>query len=453
MNQESGAFTGAGFFLSGIMSPDMHPARNPALAESLGAASSTNAPKPSFAAFRNPGFRVFVLGSAAAMMADNVEHVISYWVTFRKFSSPALGGFAVISHWLPFLLFSIHAGRLADRFDPRRIIQLGMVLFMAVSVAWGILLLTDTLQIWHAVILLTLHGIAGVLWTPASMLLLHDIVSTDQLQSAVRLNATGRYLGMLLGPAVGSGLLLWLGPSYGLFANVLIYLPLTLWLWKAPYGPRFRTERPASSPPNRGLADVVATLGAVRDNPTIIFMTLLAGGASFFVGNSYQAQMPGFAAALGHGDPGVTYGMLLAADAAGALTAGIALESRGLLKAQARTAVVLAMLWCSALGTFALTSSYPVALLLLFVAGFMELSFSSMAQTLVQVNAPVALRGRVIGVYSMASLGLRMFSGMTVGMLGAAIGIHWSLALSAVTLLTLISIVATSVSSRRSEPA
>jgi MFS family permease len=384
------------------------------------------------------------------MLADNVEHVISYWVVFRKFSSPALGGFAVISHWLPYLLFSIHAGRLADRFDPRRIIQLGMLLFMGVSIAWGALFLTDTLQIWHAVVLLTLHGLAGVLWSPASMLLLHDIVPVEQLQSAVRLNATGRYLGMLLGPAVGSGLLLWLGPAYGLFANVLIYLPLTLWLWKAPYGPQFRIEHPVAAPPNRGFADVIATLRAVRGNPTIVFMTLLAGGASFFVGNSYQAQMPGFAAALGHGDPGVTYGMLLAADAAGALTAGIALESRGLVRASTRTAVILAMLWCTALGAFAMTSHYALALLLLFIAGFMELSFSSMAQTLVQVNAPPALRGRVIGVYSMASLGLRMFSGVTVGMLGAILGIHWSLALSAVVLLTLTSIVAATVATRRS---
>ena len=41
------------------------------------------------------------------MMADNIEHVISYWVAFEKFQSPTLGGFAVISHWLPFLLFSV----------------------------------------------------------------------------------------------------------------------------------------------------------------------------------------------------------------------------------------------------------------------------------------------------------------------------------------------------------
>jgi MFS family permease len=371
------------------------------------------------------------------MMADNVEHVISYWVVFQKFASPALGGFAVISHWLPFLLFSIYTGALADRFDPRRIIQLGMVLFMGVSLAWGVLFMTQTLQMWHAMVLLVLHGIAGVLWGPASMLLLHDIVPDDQLQSAVRLNSSARYLGMLLGPAVGSGLLLALGPGVGLFANVLIYLPLTIWLWKAPYGPRFRAVKPVKAAANRGFADVFATLRAVADNRPIVFMTILAGGTSFFVGNSYQAQMPGFASGLGHGDPGLTYGALLAADAAGALAAGMILESRGLLRARPETAVILAMLWCLALAGFAMTSLYVLALLLLFIAGFMELSFNSMAQTLVQVNAPPHLRGRVIGVYSMAGMGLRMFSGMTVGMLGAVIGIHWSLALSALVLLGL----------------
>jgi MFS family permease len=371
------------------------------------------------------------------MMADNVEHVISYWVVFQEFASPALGGFAVISHWLPFLLFSVYAGALADRFDPRRIIQLGMVLFMGVSLAWGVLFLTETLQMWHAMVLLVLHGVAGVLWNPASMLLLHDIVPDDQLQSAVRLNSSARYLGMLLGPAVGSGLLLLLGPGYGLLANVLIYLPLTLWLWKAPYGPRFRAVQPLAVTVNRGLADIIATLRAVADNRTIIIMTVLAGGTSFFVGNSYQAQMPGFAAELGHGDPGLTYGALLAADAAGALAAGLVLESRGLLRPRPETAVMLAMLWCLALAGFAMSSLYLLALPLLFIAGFMELAFNSMAQTLVQLNAPPSLRGRVIGVYSTAGLGLRMFSGITVGMLGAMIGIHWSLALSALVLLGL----------------
>jgi MFS family permease len=383
------------------------------------------------------GFRIYFITTALAMLADNIEHVISYWVIFQKFHSPTLGGFAVISHWLPFLTLSMYSGALADRFDPRRIIQVGMLLFMGVSFAWGVLFMTGALEQWHARVLLVIHGCAGVLWGPASQLLLHDIVAEEQLPSAVRLGATARYLGMLSGPAVGGALLIGLGPYQGIFVNSLIYLPMILWLWKAPYGPRFRQDQPARGGV-RGFGEVLATLRSIHDNPTVLCMTLLAGAAALFIGNAYQAQMPGFAHDLGHGDPGVSYSMLLAADAAGALLAGFALERLRLFRVSPRTACTLAAAWCCALAAFALTSLYPIALVLLLIAGFVELSFNSMAQALVQLSAPPAIRGRVIGVFSMAASGMRTFSGFTVGMLGGLIGIHKSLGFSALALLATV---------------
>jgi MFS family permease len=384
---------------------------------------------------RHAGFRPYFAFSALAMMADSVEHVISYWILFQKFHSPALGGFAMLSHWLPFLFFSVWSGALADRFDPRRIIQLGMALFMLASLGWGILFLTDELEIWHAMVLLVIHGFAGVFWQPASQLLIHDIVGPGELQSAVRLNATSRWLGLLLGPAVGAGIMIAFGPAWGILLNVLIYVPLVWWLWRAPYGPKFREEKPAPRLPFRGFSDITQTVKDVSKNPVIVAMLLLAGGASLFVGNGYQAQMPEFAHDLGHGDPGATYSMLLAADAAGALIAGLLLEGRGLLPAKVRSALLLAMLWCCAIAGFAATTSYPLALALLLAAGFLELSFNAMAQTLVQLNAPAQVRGRVIGLYGMSALGMRAFSGVTIGFAGNVIGIHWSLALSALALL------------------
>ncbi len=365
------------------------------------------------------------------MMADSIEHVISYWMVFQKFQSPALGGFAVLSHWLPYLFFSVISGALADRFDPRRLIQIGMALFMGASLGWGYFFLTDSLEIWHAQVLLVVHGFAGVLWSPASQLLIHDIAGKDHLQSAVRLNATARYMGLLLGPAVGGAILLALGPVNGILFNAAIYLPLVIWLWKAPYGPRFRTAPAAPRPALRGLADVISTARVVGGNPVLLSMCLLAACASFAIGNSYQAQMPGFARDLGHGDVGILYSMLLAADATGALAAGIALEGSGALQARARTAFLLVMGWCVALAVFATTSVYIVALMALFVAGFTELAFSSMAQALVQLNAPDQIRGRVIGLYTVSALGMRAFSGVTVGLGGTLVGIHWSLAFSA----------------------
>ena len=234
-----------------------------------------------------------------------------------------------------------------------------------------------------------------------------------------------------MGPAIGGAIMLAAGPSAGIFVNVLFYLPLLIWLSKAPY---IRARTPGAV---RGFIEIWSTMRAIAGNRTIVSMTLLAGGASLFVGNAYQAQMPEFADHLGHGHAGVGYSMLLAADAAGALLAGFVLESRALLQPRPRTAFILAMLWCCAIGGFAIAESYPLAFALLFVAGFLQLAFAAMGQALVQISAPAEIRGRVIGLYSMSSLGLRAFSGVTVGILGSVIGIHWSLALSAMALLAI----------------
>jgi MFS family permease len=385
-------------------------------------------------ALSHPGFRVFFICVAAVMTADFGEHVISYWVIFEKFKSTWLGGFAVISHWLPFLVLSIPSGALGDRFDTRRIIQVGMVIFAGVSLAWGVLFYTGKLEMWHACVLLVIHGMAGVLWNPATQLLLYDMVGPTQLPSAVRLVATARNLGMLAGPAIGTALL-HLGPANGIFLNALIYLPMILWLWKAPYGPRFRKDTTAPVRPIKGLADIIDTLRVVASNRTLTSMTLLAGGASLFIGNAYQAQMPQLAHDLGQGQANYMYTLLIGADAFGAILAAVVLESRGFLPLTPRTALVLAMVWCGALAGFAMSTFYPIAVALLVVAGFMELSFNSMAQALVQLNAPVNMRGRIVGVFVMSALGMRTFSGVTVGVVGSLIGVHYSIALAACFLL------------------
>jgi MFS family permease len=181
-------------------------------------------------------------------------------------------------------------------------------------------------------------------------------------------------------------------------------------------------------------------------------MTILAGAASFFVGTAYQAQMPNFATDLGHGNAGLSYAALAVADAAGGLIAALILESRGLLMPRVPTALLLCMLWCGTLGVFALTHSYALSLTALFCAGSLELSFGAMAQALVQINAPTALRGHVIGVFVMAALGLRFVSGFTVGIIGAVMGVHRSLALSAAALFALIAVLFTWQALRPSAP-
>jgi MFS family permease len=382
------------------------------------------------------------------MMADNIEHVITYWVLWEKFHSPALAGFQVISHWLPFLFFSVYFGGLADRFDCRRVIQAAQTLFALVSVAWGVLFLTDSLEVWSACVLLVLHGLAGSLWGPAEQLMLHDFVGADEVPSAVRLNATFKSLGVLFGPVIGSALLLGLGPTAGIFANVAFYLPLTFFLFRT----RFTGHSRDGGEPRRrmGIVDSVRVLRQVSANRTLVSMIILGGLGSFFVGASMQSSMPIFAGDLGAGSAGTAYGILLFANGAGGVIGGILLEATGRLRPTVAAAVFSTGIYGLSTLLFAVSTNYPLSVLLLVIGGIANLASMSIGQTLVQLLAPAADRGRVIGVYGMSANGLRFGSGITVGLFGAVVGIHWSLALSAAALC--VGTVLAGISARRGRP-
>jgi len=295
-----------------------------------------------FGALYHRDYRRYFLLALLGMTAESVEHVTSYWVIFESFHSPTLGGFAVISHWVPYLIFSVYAGALADRFDCRRLIQVAQGLLMLVSLAWGALFLTGTLRAWHAAALLMVHGMAGVIASPPIQLIVHDIVGAEHLASAIRLNAISRYFSMLVGPAVGGGLMLALGPGVALLVNVLLYLPLTLYLFRMPYTGH-RGEGGALRQAARfSFTEARQILAEVRSEPRIIRMIVLAGATSFFVGSAFQAQMPEYAHHHGSEEADVWYSVLFGANAAGAVIGAVILESVAVFQGGARAAIVCA---------------------------------------------------------------------------------------------------------------
>jgi MFS family permease len=400
-----------------------------------------------FAALRNPSCRIYLVGGMLSMMADNIEHVITYWVLWERFHSTALTGFEVISHWLPFFLLSPYFGALADRHDCRRLIQGAQLLFMSVSVGWGVLFVTGSLRVWNACVLLILHGTAGSLWGPAEQLMLEDFVGPAELPSAIRLNATARSLGILLGPVVGSALLFGLGPVHGIFANVLIYLPMTALMARTKFTGHLREGYVPR--PRLTVLGAVRVFRKVSKDSVIVAMLALAGLASFFVGAAIQTAMPAIAGT------GTVYSVLLFANGLGGVLGGLMLEGTGWLRPSVRTASWSTAVYGGSTALFAFCHNYIAAAFLLVVGGVAALANMSITQTVVQLRAPREERGQVIGLYGTSANGLRMGSGLTVGFLGAIAGLRWSLGVSAMALCAGTALVAlwVAVNARRQQAA
>jgi MFS family permease len=275
------------------------------------------------------------------------------------------------------------------------------------------------------------HGLAGVIAQPSIQLIVHDIVGAEHLASAIRLNAISRYLSMLVGPAIGGGLMLALGPGVALLVNVLLYVPLTLYLFRMRYTGHQGSDG-SPRPARLGLAEAGRLLAEVRSEPRIIRMILLAGATSFFVGTAFQAQMPEYAHHHGSEEADVWYSVLFGANAAGAVIGAIVLETVAILQGGVRGAIVCAAIWGAVMAVFPFVHGYAAAVALLVLAGVFNIAFTSMAQAVVQILAPPGLRGRVVGLFNTSMMGLRAGSGLTVGVLGAVIGVELSLTLSAV---------------------
>ena len=218
--------------------------------------------------------------------------------------------------------------------------------------------------------------------------MLEDFVGPAELPSAIRLNATARSLGVLLGPVVGAALLFGLGPVHGIFANVLIYLPMTTLMART----RFTGHLREGFVPRARLT----ALGAIRvfrrvsKDSVTVSMIVLAGLGSFFIGAAIQVAMPAIAGT------GTAYGVLLFANGLGGVLGGLLLEGTGWLRPSVRTAIWSTAVYGGSTALFALCHNYLAASFLLVVGGVAALANMSITQTVVQLRAPLVAT-QVIG--------------------------------------------------------
>ena len=298
-----------------------------------------------------PHFRYYVSTSGLAMIADNMEHVLGYWVLWQLTGSPFWLGYAVFVHWLPFTLFSLYSGSLADRVSCRWLMQLAQVIYMLVSFSWGLLVLTGSLQLWHMAVLLVIHGMAGLIFTPSSMLVIYEMVGREKLLSAVSLNASLRPVASTLGPAIG-GFLLWsVGPGFGFLINVLFYVPFSIFLLVLPYG------RTVEERKEKGWGFIVGGLTAVRQSPAIMAVMGVVAITALLIGNAVHAFVPAFTERLGVASTG--YSMLLSAHGIGALLGGLFLGWAGTTKLRPAMVTAGVLIWSTLLVAFSLSRISP----------------------------------------------------------------------------------------------
>ena len=381
-----------------------------------------------FSAFEVPLYRQYFVASWISSAGDGMETVIRSLLVLRLAGDQAAFwlGMMVLAHWVPFTVFSLYGGTLADRYDTRKVQLVAQALLFAAGLGVALVTIAGSVTLAWIFGFLLLHGFAGAIGNPAQQTLVHSIVGPERLLSAVSLNSTSRQLSQIVGPAIAGLVFIAFGPGWGLLVNALSFVPLLLLL------ALMRVPRGEILPPQATLEALREGIRFVRTRPRLWALIGVEMLPVVFLGHTFHSLLPLFARdRLGTDELG--YSFLLVASGIGALAAAVWLAYVRERRDPLRLVVIAAGVEMAAILAVALMTSYQLALVLMVLIGATAVVAQALANTTLQLSAPDRIRGRVMGAYSFGTQGTRVVNGPLLGglaqVLGPAIAVAGSAAL------------------------
>lgn len=346
-------------------------------------------------ALRHRNYRLYWFGQLSSVLAQNMEGVAQGWLVLELTNSPLLLGLTGLTFAAPTIALTLLGGVIADRADRRRI----MIVSQSASALSFFLLATfvvlDWIALWHVMALAFVSGCVRAFDRPSRMALLPQMVPKDDIANAVAVGGTIWQLNRLVGPAF-AGMLIYLigiGPTY-YFCFGASLLAVVLWL-----GIRLTAQSTAPAP-GGVMHHMAEGLNYIRANEVYyMFIGMIFFNSAF--GMSYLILMPVFARnVLDVGSQG--FGFLQSVGGAGALAGVLAVAWISHSRGKGRQALFGALAFGLLLIAFAVSKSYPLSLLLAFALGTASQFYMTTISTVLQVNLPNELRGRVMGIYGLA---------------------------------------------------
>jgi len=368
-----------------------------------------------FRSLRSRNVRLFLAGQSVSLIGTWVQQVAMAWLAYRLTGSPFLLGLLAAVGQAPALLLMPIAGSLTDRWSRLRILVVTQALSMALTLGLAAVALGGVVAVWHLVAVGALLGIVGALDVPARQAFVADVVEhRDDLGNAVALHSSVTNAARLIGPSIGGALVAVAGEGVCFLVNGASYGAVLAALVAMRLEPR---AAPDSAPVLRGLQEAGRYAAATRPIGAILLLLALVTLA----GRPYTVLLPVFAVDILHGGP-ETLGWLMAASGSGALIGTLWLSAQRSVGRSGTTIALGAALAGAALVVFALSDLLWVSLALMFLTGFGVMLQLASSNALIQTVVADDKRGRVMGLYTMAFVGLAPVGTLLVGGLASTVG-------------------------------
>ena len=378
-----------------------------------------------FSALRNLDFRIYFAGQLASTSGIWMQSIAQGWLVYQLTHSALWLGIVACATGLPLVLLSPIAGVLVERVSRRHMMLVTQAIQMILAFILAALTVTNTVQIWHIVVLALLLGITNAVDSPARIALTADLVEREQLPSGIALSSILINGSRVIGPAVAGLVLTTLGPSWCFFLNGLSFLAVIASLLAIKDKPMQRLV--AAESPWRQLR---AGLHYALTHTLILPLLLLTANAGL-LGIGVLTLTPAYAAVILH-SPTNGYVLINAANGLGAVMAAFLMGLFARRIGLARTVALMALLTAVSMGLLASAATVATASSISFVFGLTLITQFVGASTLIQLEVPSEFRGRVLALYSLAFAGLTPFGSLGLGLIAALIGIAATILLTAI---------------------
>jgi MFS family permease len=361
----------------------------------------------------SPGFRVFWYGAIVSNVGTWMQSVAQGYLVYQLTGSTFMLGAVGFAQSMPFLVFSLWGGVLADRLERRRLMTWTQAGAMSLAFLLAGLTFAGVVTVWHILAIALLNGIVNAFNVPVRQTIISDLVRKEDLANAIAVNSMQFQLSRVVGPALAGVVLALTGPAWCFLLNAVSFLAViwTLLVIDVPPLP----ARPPTSP----LRSIVEALRYVRGEPAILAL-LLIGAIPSFVALPYQQMLPAFAeSVLAAGPSGL--GWLQSATGFGALLGALGVAS---YSSHRSGAVMLAAVVTLGLGLigFAASRALPLSVVALVVAGGSSMVYATLNQGFLQRRVDDAMRGRVLSLMMMATFGLQPLGAVQTGTVASVLG-------------------------------
>jgi MFS family permease len=372
-----------------------------------------------FRSLKVRNYRLYTSGQLISLTGTWMQRVAQDWLVLQLTNSGTALGIVTALQFGPSLVLGLWGGVLADRYDKRKILLATQTGLALVALTLGLLDVGGVVQYWHVLVMATALGVIAALDTPVRQSFVVEMVGRDDLANAVAINSTIFNAARVIGPAVagimisgvGTGVVFLINAGSSVGVLVALGLMRTAELHPSPPLHRARGQLREGLNYVRGRADLVVTM--------VLVFVIGTFGLNFQITTALLAKQVFHRSASG-------YGLLSTALALGACVGAVLATRRTRRPTQLfllGTALVFAVLEIGA-GTM---PGFGSTALLLVPTGLVMLTFTTAANSSVQLGVEPTMRGRVMALYLVCFMGGTPIGAPIIGWVAGAFGPRWGL--------------------------